>query len=397
MSTAGAQSYFVIPLSVQKDGEDYLVGNAEIGDFYQFPEQGIKILDLLKSGLTAPVIQSRLQEDYQETVDVDGFVEQLASIGFIHPEAERQSVQQHLETSGQTSRRTFSVNPRIARAFFSAPAMTIYGAILLYATWSALADQRLRINFNAFYIENYRTPFLLLVLTLALIHVAFHELSHMLAAARHGIKSKYGIGNRLWMIVAESDLTGILTLPRSQRYFPMLAGLLADILWASLLTVLIKGLFVYGASPFAIQLVQALILDIVISMRWQFDIFVKTDIYFVICNFFRYPDLDRDARTYLANLVHRLTFGQYGNAAHTGFRNLNGVRVFSVIWLVGRVLSVLVLFGVFLPTMARYVISAAEMMTGPPVSVWIVADTIAYVVIMVSMIGTGMYVWLKQR
>jgi hypothetical protein len=177
----------------------------------------------------------------------------------------------------------------------------------------------------------------------------------------------------------------------------MLAGLLADILWASLLTILIKVLLVYGTSPFGVQLVQALILDIVISMRWQLDIFVKTDIYFVICNFFRYPDLDRDARAYLANLVQRRTFGRYGNAAHVGFRNLNGVRVFSVIWLVGRVLSVLVLFGVFLPTMTRYVISAAELMTGPPVSVWIVADTIAYVAIMLSMIGTGMYVWLKQR
>ena len=42
MSTAGAQQYFVIPLSVQKDGDDYLVGNAEMGDFYQFPEQGVK-------------------------------------------------------------------------------------------------------------------------------------------------------------------------------------------------------------------------------------------------------------------------------------------------------------------------------------------------------------------
>jgi hypothetical protein len=58
MSTAGAQQYFVIPLSVQKDGDDYLVGNAEMGDFYQFPEQGVKILNMLKSGFTAPVIQS---------------------------------------------------------------------------------------------------------------------------------------------------------------------------------------------------------------------------------------------------------------------------------------------------------------------------------------------------
>ena len=63
-------------------------------------------------------------------------------------------------------------------------------------------------------------------MSLSLLQVVLHETAHMLAAARHGIKPKYGIGNRLWTIVAEPDLTGILTLPKSQRYFPMLAGLL---------------------------------------------------------------------------------------------------------------------------------------------------------------------------
>jgi hypothetical protein len=397
MSTAGAHQYFVIPLSVQKDGEDYLVGNADIGDFYQFPEQGVKILNLLKSGFTAPAIQSRLQDEYQETVDVEGFVEQLTSIGFIHPEADADRAQQQLAAASNNARRTFNVDPRIAKAIFSAPAQAVYGAIVIYAAANAIADSRLRINFNAFYIEQYRTPFLILVLTLALVHVVFHELGHMLAAARHGIKSKYGIGNRLWMIVAESDLTGILTLPRPQRYFPMLAGLMADVLWVSLLTILAKVLLARGSIPFAVQLVQALILDIIISMRWQLDIFVKTDIYFVICNYFRHPDLDRDARIYLGKLLYRLTLGRYGTASSESHQSLNAVRAFSAIWLAGRVLSVLVLCGVFLPTMARYVISALDMVMGPPVSIWIILDTFTYVAIMLSMIGAGMFVWIKNR
>ena len=397
MSIAGAQQYFVIPLSVQKDGDDYLVGNADLGDFYQFPEQGLKILNMLISGLTASAIQSRLQDEYQETVDVDGFVEQLTSIGFIHPGTEQAKAQEHLDAVARDSRRTFNVSPRIAQAIFSTPAMTAYCAVVAYAVVSAILDPRLRINFNAFYIERYRTPFLLLVLSLALVHVAFHELSHMLAAARHGIKSKYGIGNRLWMIVAESDLTGILTLPRSQRYFPMLAGLMADILWASLLTILVKTLLTFGAGTFAVQLAQALVLDIVISMRWQFNIFVKTDIYFVVCNYFRHPDLDSDARRYLGNLLHRMTLGRYGTAVSGGFQSLIAVRVFSAIWILGRIMSALVLFGVFLPTMARYIISAVQLLMGPPVSIWIAVDTLTYVAIMLSMIGVGMYVWVKQR
>jgi putative peptide zinc metalloprotease protein len=396
MSVVSAEQYYVIPLSVQKDGNDYMVGNAEIGEFYQFPEQGVKIIDMLKSGFSTPAIQARLQEEYQETVDVDGFVEQLTSIGFVHPEDQKLNVQARLEAVAHDSRRTFNVDPRIAKAIFSPPVLLCYLAVITYTGFAAINEPALRINFSAFYVETWRTPFLLLVLTLALVHVAWHEMGHMLAAARHGIKSKYGISNRLWMIVAESDLTGILTLPRAQRYFPMLAGVMVDVLWASLLTILIKVLLRSNASPFAVQLIQALVLDIVISIRWQFDVFVKTDLYFVVCNYFRHPDLDRDARAYLRDLLHRVTFGRYGTVAPGSFQSLNAVRVFSTIWLFGRALSFLVFFGVFLPTMAKYVISAAQLAMGGPRSVWIVMDAFGYVAIMLMMIGAGMFVWIKK-
>jgi hypothetical protein len=225
-----------------------------------------------------------------------------------------------------------------------------------------------------------------------------HELGHMLAAARQGIKSKYGIGNRLWNIVAESDLTGILTLPKSQRYLPMLAGLLVDILSVSLLTILLRTLLQHDAGAFTIQVVQVLVLETVIAMAWQFNVFVKTDIYFVLCNYFSHPDLDRDARVYLRHVLYRATFGCFGREAPAGiFTNLNVLRVFSLVWVFGRVLSLLILFGVFLPTMWQYLESAVKMLNGPPASVWMACDTILYVAIVLTMLGAGMYMWLKHR
>jgi putative peptide zinc metalloprotease protein len=325
-------------------------------------------------------------------------VEQLTSIGFIHPEDQRQSVEERLQaTTAQDRRRTFDVSPRIAKAIFSKPVLIGWLAIVLYAVFSAIERPELRINFNAFYTETNRTALLVIVMSLSLVQVVLHETGHMLAAARHGIKSKYGIGNRLWTIVAESDLTGILTLPKSQRYFPMLAGLLVDILSVSLLTILIQVLLWNHAGVFTIQLAQAFILDILISIRWQFNIFVKTDVYFVICNYFGHPDLDRDARVYLRNLIHRMTFGQFGTKSTTDFQNLNALRVFSSIWLFGRILSLLVLFGVFIPTMVKYILSAGQMLMGPPTSFWMAVDTITYVAITLTLLGGGMYMWLKNK
>jgi putative peptide zinc metalloprotease protein len=398
ISAPDPQQYYVIPLSVQKEENFYVVGNTDLGDFYQFPEQGVRILQMLRSGDTAATIKSRLAADDPETIDVDGFLSQLTDIEFIYPQSRRKIVQDRLQIAAKDSRRTLNVDPRLARAIFSVPSLVCYLAVVLYASLDAIENPQLRVNVNAFYIESNKTPLLFVLIALSMIHTVMHELGHMLAAAREGIKSKYGISNRLWNIVAESDLTGILTLPKSKRYLPMLAGLLVDILVVSLLTILLDALLRHGVGPFTIQVVQVLVLEILITMAWQFNVFVKTDIYFVICNYFSYPDLDRDARTYLRDILNRTSFGRLGHrAAPKVFRYLTVLRAFSVIWLLGRILSLCILFGVFLPTMWQYLLAASRLLSGPPASVWMACDTILYVTTTLTMLGAGMYMWLKNR
>src|ERR1700733_10958438 len=84
ISALDPQQYYVIPLSVQKEENFYVVGNTDLGDFYQFPEQGVRILQMLRSGDTAATIKSRLAADDPETIDVDGFLSQLTDIEFIY-------------------------------------------------------------------------------------------------------------------------------------------------------------------------------------------------------------------------------------------------------------------------------------------------------------------------
>jgi putative peptide zinc metalloprotease protein len=398
MTSAGARQYSVIPLSVQKDGDLYVVGNPDMGDFYQFPAQGIKILDMIGSGDGPATIKSRLAADGLENVDVDDFVNQLTDIGFIYQKDQQQDVQDRLRASSQVSRRTFNVDPRFARAIFSLPVLACYVVVVIYACLHAIQNPALRINISALYIEENKTLLLAIVLGLSSLQTVIHEIGHMLAAARHGIKSRYGIGNRLWTIVAESDLTGILTLPKSQRYLPMLAGLLVDILSLSLFTILLDTLLQRGAGPFTIQVIQVMVLETAIAIAWQFNVFVKTDIYFVLCNYFSYPDLDKDARAYLRHVLYRVTFGRFGREAPPRiFSNLIVLQIFALVWSFGRVLSLFILFAVFLPTMWQYLESALQLLSGPPASVWMACDTIIYVTIMLTMLGAGMYVWLKHR
>ena len=394
MVTPVVQQYRLISLSLQNDGDGYIVGNAESGDFYKVPEIGVSILRMLDSGDSVAEIISQLASG-AEAVDVEAFVSQMAQIGFIHPEGHKPAAPQRSDASAG---RTFSVDRRLARAIFSPLALACFLALVAYAFVDAVRNPDLRLNANALYIEQDRTLLLVLVLALASVQTVLHELGHMLAAARHGIKSRYGIGNRLWTIVAESDLTGILALPRSQRYFPMLAGMLVDVLSLALLTLLQDALRRHGAGAFSIQVVQVMALETVIALAWQFNVFVKTDIYFVLCNYFGHPDLDRDARAYLNGIVHRMTFGRLGRAPSAKAEcNLLVLRAFSLVWAAGRVMSLVILFTVFLPTMWQYLASAVQLLNGSPASVWAACDTIIYVSIILTMLATGMYMWLRHR
>lgn len=394
MSVTNLQSYFVIPLSIQKDGDTYLVGNAEIGDFYQFPESAVTILDMVKSGRTLSEITSHISAD--EDIDVADFIEQLISIGFIYPMEQSDLFWKNLKNNSD-NKRILNINPRIAGTIFSPITLIIYVITVGYALYSAYYQPSLRVNWQAFYTDEYRSGLLVAVILLSLIDVVVHELSHMIAAAKYGVRSKYGLGNRLWTIVAETDLTGIMSLPKRLRYFPLLAGMMADILLISLITLLI-GYILNFYQGFGIQILQALILQILSSLVWQFNVFVKTDIYFVLCTYFNYPDLDKDARIYLRRCIYRLTAGRFGaSGADLYDRHIGVLRLFSVVWLIGRTFSFAILFGVYLPTIIHYIVSAAHSFSSPGESAWVAYDTITFALISLTMTGVGMYTWLRQR
>jgi len=390
-------SYYVIPLTVQKEGDVYLVGNADIGEFYQFPEEGLGILNMLKAGSSAATIKSRLAAESSETLDVDDLIEQLLDMGYIYPQEQKHQFLERAAAEKRTGRR-FSIDARVARAIFSPVGLLIYALIVGYALLRAIDQPALRVDWLAFYTETNRTALFLLILVTSIVAAVLHELGHMLAAARWGISSKYGVSNRLWAVVAETDLTGIMSLPKAQRYLPLFAGILVDTLNIAVLTLLIGSMIRHDSNAFAIKVAQALVLQLVISITWQFNIFVRTDIYYVLCTYFSYPDLDKDARHYLQNLIHQLSFGRLGAAAAPMvYKNLGVLRAFAVIWVLGRVFSLFILFFVALPTLAEYFISAYHSLYGPPGSVWIAYDTGLFAVLSLSTMGIGIYMWLRQK
>ncbi|ALN92803.1 PqqD family protein [Lysobacter gummosus] len=393
------QTYFVIPLSVQPEGDGYYIGNAELNEFYEFPEDGLRIIQMLRKGDSAEQIKAALAAQSDETLDVDDFIEQLVEIGFIHRQQDQHRYDEQLaESTAGDKRLSFKGNLALARALFSPLSLAIYLGVIGYAALSAYQDPRLRLNLQAFYLEQHLTLTLVTLLVLYFLATMLHELGHMMAAARYGVHSRLGIGNRLWDLVAEADLTGILSLPRSQRYLPLMAGMMVDVLNIALLTLAIGWLIDHSGNAFLIQLLQALILQLLITISWQFNIFLRTDMYYVVCNFFGNPDLDRQARIYLRDRMHRISFGRFGEAAEAiDHRNIGVLRAFSLLWVIGRISALIFLAFVLIPTLSRYVRKAYDSFASPQATQATAMDAAGFAAISVALFAGGMYLWLRRR
>jgi len=390
--------YFVIPLSIQPDGEAYLVGNTDIDAFYQLPPEGVHIVKLLQQETSLPEIKQSCAREFSEPVDVEEFLQQLIAIGFIYPAGKKQEFYHKLATRKQDHRLVCSVSQSTAQRFFSVPAMLFYILVVAYAAYSVIAQPSLRLNLNAFYLEGKLTITLILLLVLYCFTAFLHELGHVMAAARLGIESKLGIGNRLWMIVAEADLTGVFTLPKSKRYVPLLAGIFVDIVSLSVITLVLKVMLYFDVNGYAIQLMQALTLQVIISISWQLNLFLKTDIYYVLCNYCSYPDLDKEARSYLKALLSRLSFGLIGRKLSLdSYYKLGVLRCFTAIWLLGRIAALAFLGLVLVPTLLQYMADVYRAMVGTAHAKYSAWDVGLFTLLSTALFGVGVYMWIFQR
>jgi hypothetical protein len=135
-----------------------------------------------------------------------------------------------------------------------------------------------------------------------------HEGFHTLAGRRLGLRSRLGIGRRLYFLVFETTMDGLVTVPRRQRYLPMLAGMLADLLVIAVLTLVAAALRrPDGSFPVLAGACLALAFGTLLRFVWQFYFYLQTDIYHVIVTVLGCVDLQKTARRMVANRYHRLT------------------------------------------------------------------------------------------
>jgi hypothetical protein len=146
------------------------------------------------------------------------------------------------------------------------------------------------------------------VITFGQIPLLFlHEGFHILAGQRLGLPSKLRMSTRITYIVLETQMNGVLSVARRRRYLPFLAGMVCDFVVLSTLGILAQlTREADGSLSAAGRVCLALGFTVVVRLAWQFQLYLRTDLYYVFATALNCYDLHEASKALLRNRFWRL-------------------------------------------------------------------------------------------
>ena len=394
----------VLPFTRQEEGGEVVIGRPELGTFLALPREAVEILDGLAAGKTLGEVEDDYARLYGIRPDLADLLTALGKKGLVRrqrADSETSRVASAVPQPQPVKRFHFANIPQdVARIFFGGPALLIYGVLIGCALIALVRDPSLIPHRRDLFFDRHKTAKVLVLVLASYTSLFIHEFCHLLAARAVGVKSRIGLSNRLWVLVAETDLTGLWAVPKRHRYLPMVAGPISDCVTASLLifTLAARKAGVLAMSPNLYDLARAMILIFSFRLLWQCFFFVRTDFYYVISTFCGCKSLMRDTQIFVRNFFARLFRpAAIRSQDHIPIRERRVILAYSFLWFLGRVFALASLFLVTLPLYGRYLTSAwttvrAGFQAGP----YPFLDSILVNVLGLAPLTLGFTLWIRS-
>jgi hypothetical protein len=281
-------------LTMVTEDDGVMVGRPDIGSYALFPADGAEALRRLDSGMPVSDVAAWYEHASGTSLDVEDFLAALEDLQFVRADGEEEPADTPVRWQ------------RLGRWTFSWPAWLCYAVLALSAAVAMVRAPGLRPTYHHIFFTHYLSV-IPIVLTAALIPaILLHEAFHALAGRRLGLPSTLTIGRRFYYLVAETRLDSLFSVPKRKRYLPFLAGIVADIVLISVLTLAAAVLRDYHLPPWCAGVCLAIAFTGVMRVLWQFMFYLETDLYFVISHALRCPELQSAARFRIKTGVRRV-------------------------------------------------------------------------------------------
>ena len=283
-------------LSFVPEGGEMTVGRADSGSYAVLPADGAALLRELVQGMPPEHAAQWYESTFGEQVDIGDFLETLRELGFVRANSEM--------VAGPPAGIALQW---LGRALFSPFAWLCYTVLIAVWLFAVVHDNDLWPRPRYVFFTHSLLVVQLSMIVGQLPLVFLHEAFHTLAGRRLGLRSRLGISNRYMYIVFETQMNGLLSVERRKRYLPFLAGMVCDVVELSLLGLLANATRdANGSFSLTGRIALALAFTVVIRLAWQFQLYLRTDLYYVFSTALSCHDLHDASTTLLRNRIWRL-------------------------------------------------------------------------------------------
>ncbi len=341
-------------LQMRADGDTWIVGRVDTGEFIAVPAVGYRAVTLLKHHSPAQV-RTLLHAETGQDVDVTDFVASLVDVGFV------------AQIDGRPVPGPHPVRPMLARLrphhvrWLLHPVTALTAAAVTVVGIAAIVhDPELAPSARDLIWSSSNGLVLLGNVTFVWTLILLHEFAHLLTARAAGAPGRMSLGTRLQFLAAQTDVSGIWAAPRRARITVYLAGITVNLsIYA--VTVIVRAFsIVDGTTADVLAAVGLLSLS---SIPTQFLVFMRTDVYFVLQDLTGCTNLYADGSAYARHLARRMW--RTGVAGDDPSRFLPGreraaVRAYTLALVAGTIGCLAVEVLITLPALAIVLSSAAR-------------------------------------
>ncbi|MGN8644531.1 PqqD family protein [Gracilibacillus sp. HCP3S3_G5_1] len=353
------------------------------------PKICIEAIDKINNREPLAIIEEQLTEKYkEEDVDLLDFLQQLIDLGLVREVNGKEVIYHKKDQSAAGFTR---ISPTFALLFFNRFTIPIFIILILFNVGIFAFYTDLLPTYTAIFIFDSMVLNILTYMLISLIIIILHEFGHILAIRSFDLPAKVQLGNRLFLIVAETDLTAAWKLPTKQRNLLFLGGMFIDQL--ILISVLVVKLTVSIDHYIINGILTLVVFDIFIKTIYQCCFYMKTDLYYLLENNTGCYNLMENGKNYMAKWV---PFIKEDKTTTTFEGEEKVVKLYGVFSLIGVLLTMALFVIYFIPQTTYLMVNILPNLMNPSGNPYF-WDALVIVVQFILMISLLIYSMRKKR
>ncbi|MBM4764463.1 hypothetical protein [Bacillus sp. B15-48] len=376
------------PLTIRKDTKNYIVEDIRSSEFYEMPKLCIEAISMINEGHALDTIEEILKKSYpNEEVDMIGFVEDLLEFGLVYSidgKIVSKDVEKRIQSNGFVS-----ISPKIGQFFFNRYSSIIYLLTFIATVLTFIINPELFPSYKDVFLFDLMMYNIIVFLILTFLLVILHEIGHVLAVRAEGLPTSIEIGHRLFLVVLETDMSRVWSIPPVRRYRFYLAGMYVDIV---VLFVALLIQIMFSSQMIVVGIGKMAVLSTFIRILYQFCVHMKTDLYYVLENWTGCYNLMENGQNFLRRW---LPFIPDVNTSKAFDGEDKVIRPYAILYLIGILITFAVLIFYSIPLVIHASILVSPGLSEPLSSIlfW---DAIVFFLQFVIIFGLLGYSWSKK-